>query len=187
MTEKCYFFAKKKANSNKIKGVLVLKGLFSETTYVCTKKPTQIRVQTGKLQIFGVLQTAFNFAYKEDKDFSTYSVCFIHSSKIDAKRLLLSASPNSKWSFKQFKTVDWIMLSLIMNINDHLWRTVSTSAHKVSKLLLALDDIVTLERKVIFYKLFVPCKSRFSILLFIQKEEKHLLLEKERKIIFVYC
>ena len=127
--------------------------IFWNCVCACTKKPPQIRVQTGKPQIFGGLQTTFNFAYKEEKDFSTYDVYFIHSSNIDAKRLLLSASPNSKLSFKRFKTVDWIMLSLIIHINGHLWGVVSTSAYKVSELLLALDDLVTLERMVVFLQM----------------------------------
>ena len=90
-------------------------------------KLTQNRVQTGKLQIFGSLQTTFNFAYKEDNNFSTYYVYFIHSSNIDAKRLPLSASRNSKLSFERFRTVEWIMLSLIMNINGHLWGVVTVN------------------------------------------------------------
>ena len=179
-------FCKENADTSKIKEVLVLKGFLK---CVCTKNPTQIRVQTGKLQIFHALQTTFNFAYKEDKDFSTYYAYFMHSSNIDAKRLLLSASPNSKLSSKRFKSVDWIMLSLIKNINSHFWGVVSTSAHKVLELLLALDDVVTLERKkdCFFTKHFSLVSQSFHYsFLFKKRKNICLLLEKGRKMIFVY-
>ena len=149
---KIFIFCKKNADTSKIKDILVLKGLFSETTYVCV---LQILPRLGfrqKNYRFLTVCKQYSILVIRRIKISALTICTLYIHQIlTQKDFFYMLLPTVNYLSNDSKKVDWIMLFLVMNINGHLWGVISTSPDKVSELLLALDDAVTLETVVVFF------------------------------------